>query len=61
LRFQAKRETQVARSIVYGLTLSTRTDSVRLARGEGQAEYDFVVYMPHGTDKELLSNQGGKQ
>ena len=60
MHLQTKRETKVARAIVYSLTLSTRTDSVRLALREEQVEYDFVD-IPYGTDKKLLSNQGGKQ
>jgi len=50
----------MARTIVYGLTLSTNTDSVQLALREEQVEYDFVD-MPHGTDKKLLSSQGGER
>jgi hypothetical protein len=61
LHLRTKRETKVARSIVYGLTLGTYTDSVQLALEEEQAEYDFVVDMPHGTDKKPLSSQGGER
>jgi len=50
----------VARAIVYSLTLSPRTDSVRLALREEQVEYDFVD-IPYGTDKKPLSSQGGEQ
>jgi hypothetical protein len=61
LRPRAKRETKVARSIVYGLILGARADRVRRARGEEQAEYDFVGDAPHGTDKKPLSRQGGER